>query len=64
LVFWNNFHVDHFDWITTEFGLKFKYISEFEFELNSNGILEFDLIRSLIMMFRVQKKCLNIRDVT
>jgi hypothetical protein len=33
---WSNFHVDHLDWITTEFELKFKYRSEFEFDLISN----------------------------
>jgi hypothetical protein len=22
---WRNFHVDHFDWIATEFEFKFKY---------------------------------------
>jgi hypothetical protein len=36
---WSNFDVDHLDWITMDFELKFEYSSGLEFELNSKEIL-------------------------
>jgi hypothetical protein len=61
---WSNFHVDHLDWITTEFELKFKYRSEFEFDLISNRNLRIWFDSKITMTIRVQMECLNFRDVT
>jgi hypothetical protein len=39
-------------------------VLEFEFDSNSRKFENFELIRSLITVFRVQKTCLDVRDVT
>jgi hypothetical protein len=55
----SSFHVDHLDWIATDFELKIKYRSELDFDLISNGLCEIDSIRRFMMMIRVQKMCLT-----